>query len=94
MTDEPYQLGNDPPPRRPLKPESRDRQKQQTLFAGLDCLPGQQDLFPTDGNAASENTPSRAEIADALLDYWLGRGRFANRRPWEGPSDAASKNEP
>ena len=55
MTDEPYQLGSDPPPYRPWKPEPRERQKQQTLFAGLDCLPGQRDLFPTDGNAASEN---------------------------------------
>ena len=23
--------------------------RQRTMFSGLDCLPGQQDLFPTDG---------------------------------------------
>ena len=23
--------------------------KQRVMFSGLDCLPGQQDLFPTDG---------------------------------------------
>ena len=51
MNDEPFQLCNDPPPHRPRKPEPRERQKQKTLFDGLDCLPDQQDLFPTDGEA-------------------------------------------
>lgn len=27
---------------------------QRPIFAGLDCLPGQQDLFPTDGPRADE----------------------------------------
>ena len=56
MNDEPFQLCNDPPPHRPRKPEPRERQKQKTLFAGLDCLPDQQDLFPTDGEVASESS--------------------------------------
>lgn len=29
--------------------DDNDRCRQRVLFSGLDCLPGQQDLFPTDG---------------------------------------------
>jgi hypothetical protein len=42
---EPFQLKNDPPPAR--RCENDDR-RQTVLFSGLDCLPGQDDLFPTE----------------------------------------------
>jgi len=48
MTDEPFTLRNDPPRRRPDAPNDPERQR--LLFAGLDCLPGQQDLFETEGD--------------------------------------------
>lgn len=31
--------------------------RQRVLFAGLDCLPGQLDLFATDGEATNEEIP-------------------------------------
>ena len=48
---EPFRLTNDPP-----QPEGEvfdlpPKQRQGVLFAGLDCLAGQQDLFDTDGEA-------------------------------------------
>jgi hypothetical protein len=35
----------------PMPFEDNDHCRQGVLFSGLDCLPGQQDLFPTDGGA-------------------------------------------
>jgi len=49
--DEGYALTN-PPPRLPewrVPPSENTRQR--VLFSGMDCLPGQQDLFETDGEA-------------------------------------------
>ena len=45
-----FRLENVPfrPAPRPLD-SGPDRTRQMRLFAGLDCLPGQLDLFPTDG---------------------------------------------
>ncbi len=51
--DERYVLTNLPPPATP--PESGDPQpetestRQRVLFSGMDCLPGQRNLFETDG---------------------------------------------
>ncbi len=46
---EPFRLSNDAPPvAAPIDRPPRLRQRQ--LFSGLDCLPGQRDLFPTDGH--------------------------------------------
>lgn len=47
---EPFRLQNDPP--RVAKPDYDDGEcdRQRVLFAGLDCLPGQMDLFETDGD--------------------------------------------
>ena len=50
MSEE-FQLRNDPPaasPRSTLR-DPVDEKRQRVLFAGLDCLPGQLDLFATDG---------------------------------------------
>jgi hypothetical protein len=51
--DEGYPLTN-PAPRLPgwhgSQPENT---RQRVLFSGMDCLPGQQDLFETDGKAES-----------------------------------------
>lgn len=49
MTDEPFQLVNDKRKPEPQKFDVSDRTRQKLLFAGLDCLPGQLDLFQTDG---------------------------------------------
>ncbi len=51
LADEPYVLTNLPP----CLPESGDPQpetestRQRVLFSGMDCLPGQRNLFETDG---------------------------------------------
>ena len=46
---EPFQLQSPRVAPRRMKFESSDQSQQRTLFAGLDCLPGQADLFPTNG---------------------------------------------
>jgi len=48
MNDDTFTLTNDPPKRAPLRFDN-DERRQTTLFAGLDCLEGQTDLFATDG---------------------------------------------
>jgi hypothetical protein len=45
---EPFALRNDPPAATKATFENNPC-RQRVLLAGLDCLPGQQDLFPTDG---------------------------------------------
>ena len=45
-----FQLRNDPPPHKPWRGEEPEKKQQRVLFAGLGCLPGQQDLFATDGD--------------------------------------------
>lgn len=55
MNDEPFQLRNEPPAPRPEQYESTSG-RQTVLFAGLHCLPGQGDLFPTDGKERDDNT--------------------------------------
>lgn len=44
----PFRLENTPPKPKPLTFES-SKDRQRVLFTGLDCLPGQQDLFDCDG---------------------------------------------
>ena len=44
-----FALSNEPLRQTPRRIESNPKTRQQVLFAGLDCLPGQLDLFPTDG---------------------------------------------
>ena len=55
-----FQLENDRP-QTPMRKfiESRNN-NQKVMFSGMDCLPGQQDLFQTDGGSdeASEDRPS------------------------------------
>lgn len=46
--DEPFVLTNEPARRSPIRFEN-DERRQKPLFAGLDCLPGQDDLFSTEG---------------------------------------------
>jgi hypothetical protein len=36
---------------------------QRLLFSGLDCLPGQRDLFPTDGEPEREENAASAQSA-------------------------------
>ena len=44
----PFMLANDPP-RKPALRFENNHGRQMMLLAGLDCLPGQGDLFATDG---------------------------------------------
>ena len=50
MTDEAFRLSSDPPKPKRATFEN-DPCRQTVLFTGLDCLPGQQDLFHVDGQA-------------------------------------------
>ena len=55
MHGEPFTLDtNYRPKRRNVKGENNPNTRQTVLFAGMDLLPGQTDLFPTDGK---EPTP-------------------------------------
>jgi len=40
---------------------SGDEERQLVLFAGMDCLPGQLDLFPTDGEPTPEDDEDRSD---------------------------------
>jgi len=52
MNDEPFQLTNPPPKRKKIDvPNTTGTQKM--LLSGLDCLPGQKDLFQTDGEQSA-----------------------------------------
>jgi hypothetical protein len=44
----------------PLKQPAEEDIRQTVLFSGMDCLPGQLDLFETDGAAESEVDDIRA----------------------------------
>ncbi len=44
-----FALSNNPAPKKPCHAQPSDKMRQKVLFAGLDCLSGQMDLFPTDG---------------------------------------------
>lgn len=46
---EPFRLTNDPPKQKPWVPPAPEESTQRVLFSGMDCLPGQLDLFQTDG---------------------------------------------
>lgn len=50
-----FTLENDIPEPAPRK-FSNSKDTQRVLFAGLDCLPGQLDLFPTDGREETDET--------------------------------------
>lgn len=53
--DEPFELSNPPPKRKRLDvPNTTGVQK--VLLAGLGCLPGQKNLFSTDGDKAHDDT--------------------------------------
>jgi len=51
-----FQLRNDPPAVKRERFDNNNRSQQAVLFAGLDCLPGQEDLFATDGEESTYST--------------------------------------
>jgi len=51
-----YALTNPAPRRLAWRGPGPERVRQTVLFSGMDCLPGQQDLFETDGRAEPEST--------------------------------------
>ncbi len=59
-----FQLRNDPLSHKPWRGEAPEKAQQKTLFAGLDCLSGQQDLFATDGTEYESTTTLPKECHD------------------------------
>lgn len=49
MPEDRFELRNDPPRPTPWKPRVGPKDRQRMLLSGLDCLPGQLDLFEVDG---------------------------------------------
>jgi|WetSurMetagenome_2_1015567.scaffolds.fasta_scaffold1387228_2 hypothetical protein len=49
-----FTLTNLPPPHKPWRGEPTEQRRQKVLLTGMDCQPGQRDLFETDGHAARE----------------------------------------
>ena len=49
--DEGYALTNPPPPLPEWRGSQPENTRQAVLFAGMGCLPGQRNLFETDGDA-------------------------------------------
>jgi hypothetical protein len=61
------------PKRQKVKGENNPNNRQAVLFAGMNCLPGQTDLFPTDGREEPRPfvvprflTPEQAEEVEEL----------------------------
>ena len=52
---EPYRLANDTSAAKPNRFDTSEPRRQMVLFSGLDCLPGQLGLFPTDGSTTEKN---------------------------------------
>jgi len=50
-----FTLRNDDPRPTFWKCASGEKPRQQVLFAGMDCLSGQRDLFQTDGQADNDS---------------------------------------
>lgn len=72
--DEPFVLTNEPQ-RSKLRFENDDR-RQTTLFAGMDCLPGQEFIFdtdgvPEDGVEPGITFPFTDETRDRVVASWL-----------------------
>ena len=49
LAPEPFTLSREPKPEK-CRQEMPERQIQTVMFSGMDCLAGQLDLFPTDGD--------------------------------------------
>jgi len=53
-----FTLSNEPAHPTPTRFESNGKTRQKVLLCGLNCLPGQLDLFPTDGCERAEDEQS------------------------------------
>jgi hypothetical protein len=72
MTDS-FQLQNDKPKPRLWKAPPTDPKRQGVLFGGLDCLPGQEDLFDVDAPVATPETIAwRRTDKPPRVVWWLG----------------------
>ncbi len=63
MNDEDFVLGSNSPKPKLVRVVNgpQPKQRQGKLFSGLHLLPGQADLFPTDGRESDENDHETAE---------------------------------
>jgi hypothetical protein len=66
-----FALTNDKPKPKPWKAEAPPKRKQQVLFGGMNCLAGQEDLFPTDGI-----TPEKPDVKKQKVTVLMYRNRF------------------
>lgn len=62
MNHEPFSLQRPQPKPRVDKFVSHGG-AQNVLFSGMDCLPGQQDLFPTDGGLRDDNKTDVRDVS-------------------------------
>jgi hypothetical protein len=68
IDDEPFTLTNEPPP--PRRFQNNAARRQTALFAGMDCLEGQEDLFETDGTDDDDDGPIPVvEFTDEMRDF-------------------------
>lgn len=67
---------------------------QRPLFSGMDCLPGQQDLFPTDGQPPIERQPTMTN-SEYIAGYKLAAAGHPidARRAERSPSYAAGYSD-
>ena len=59
-----FALNNEPPRSTPPRFESNSKTRQRVLFAGMNCLPGQLDLFPTDGDERAQGESVEDTVTD------------------------------
>lgn len=84
-----FALRNSPATKKPWRGSVPQNTRQTLLITGMDCLPGQRDLFETDGEAAAANDnrlPCRARAGrrgtpDRPLDRTPTRSQAARARP-------------
>ncbi len=74
-----FRLADDSPKRKPATFEGNNQCCQRVLFSGLDCLPGQVDLFGTDGEEPTQKAKEKpaivpwpeAQCGDRVARGWL-----------------------
>ena len=72
---EPFELTNDPEPH-PRQDFHDNDGRQKVLFGGTDCLPGQQDLFSTDGEPM---IPDPIERGEDRCERWAAENVKGNQ---------------
>lgn len=74
MNDDTFTLSRSPAPIRGKRQicQNNDATRQTVLFAGLACLPGQNDLFPTDGAAGNDEARMTNDEGEEPAEFGEG----------------------